>query len=564
MPDVTLEVSAKLDSIEAALTKLSNMGEETKRLFEEMSKSFAKTTVDNNKKVQDQAQKTGGIFKRVLQNMKSDMKALIGVEALQGGLKLSNMFKGSIKEAASLGDTIRRVGATFGIATDKFASFQAKMMKGLGAIGMSSDVAARALEGLSETPVRGEKNLMEYTKTAGMLAKMGGETGQEGGIAKGMAGVIHAKGGNVNDIRQMNEVADSLRRVQIATGKKATEALGAMDEMFTKMSADYRKQMGPKQMAILAAGSMAAGPNATKFMEEYMSKSKFQRAFQTATGGTKLFGKEGFNTEAIKKFYEEAKKLGSGDIRIGLKAMGVESDEAAEGFERLAEHLSEVADAQEKAKNATVDLEGSYRTSLGTVESFKANIDKLKGFMAKPFSAGQQKLTDLLQHTSKSTLGATAVVAGGGMLAALMTGGGLRGIGKGLGGFAKEEATIKAREALTGEKIQHVWVDNADEIGGETHSALSAAGGVGGAVAKGAGVLGAGAVGYEIGSKINDIPGVSDAVVEGFNKVAKLFGGGYKSDKELMADAAKKQTIKIELNKRDLKESKQPTRGASQ
>lgn len=560
MPDVTLEVSAKLESIETALSKLSNMGEETKRLFVEMSKSFSKTTVDNTKKVQDQAQKTGGIFKRVLQNMKSDMKALIGIEALQSGLKLSNMFKGSITEAASLGDTIRRVGATFGIATDKFASFQAKMMKGLGEIGMSSDVAARALEGLSETPVKGEKNLLEYTKAAGMLAKMGGEVGQEGGIAKGMAGVIQSRGGNVNDLKQMNDVAENLRRVQIATGKKSTEALAAMNEMFSGMSADYRKQMGPKQMAILAAGSMAAGPNATKFMEEYMKKSQFQRAFQSATGGTKLFGKEGFNTEGIKKFYDEAKKLGSGDIRIGLKAMGVESDEAAEGFQRLAEHLSEVSEAQERAKNANVNLEESFRTSMGTVESFKANIDKLKGFMAKPFSFGQQKLTDFLQHTSKSTLGAAGVVAGGGILAAMLTGGGIRGIGKSLLGTGVEEAKIKAREAITGKEVQDVNVVNADEIGGGDHAA-SAAGGALGTLGKAGLVAAAGVGGYEVGKQINDIPGVSDAVVEGFNKVAHLFGKGYDSKTGM---AYKPQKVVVELNKRELKQSKQPTRGASQ
>ncbi len=562
MPDVTLEVSAKLDSIEQALSKLSNLGEETKRLFEEMSKSFSKTTVDNTKKVQDQAQKTGGIFKRVLQNMKSDMKALLGIEALQSGLKLSNMFKGSIAEAASLGDTIRRVGATFGIAQDKFASFQAKMMKGLGDIGMSSDVAARALEGLAETPVRGEKNLLEYTKAAGMLAKMGGETGQEGGIAKGMAGVIQSKGGNVNDIKEMNDVAENLRRIQIATGKKATEALAAMNEMFSGMSADYRKQMGPKQMAILAAGSMAAGPNATKFMEEYMKKSQFQRAFQTATGGTKLFGKEGFNTDAIKKFYDEAKKLGSGDIRIGLKAMGVESDEAAEGFQRLAEHLSEVSEAQDRAKNANVNLESSYRDALGTAESFKATIDKVKGLLATPFAYAQQGLTKVLHAESKSTLGSIGTVLGGAGLAAMLTGGGLKAIGK---GFLGDEARKKAIEAATGEKVQDVNVVNADEIGGDHEGgALSKAGG---ALATGAkwagGAAAAGAAGYAVGTAINEIPGVSDAIVEGFNKVANLFGKGY--DKNGMAlQNPKSQTVKVELNKRELKESKQPTRGASQ
>lgn len=558
---VKLEVTARLETIEQALQKISNMGEEQKRMFEEMSKSFTKTTVDQTQKVQNQAKQTSSIFKRVLENMRSDMKTLASIEALKSGLKLSNVFKGSIDEAVSLGDTIRKVGATFGIATKDFARFQESLMKGLGDVGMSSDVAARALEGLAETPVRGEKNLLQYAKTAGMLAKMGGEVGQEGGIAKGISGVIQARGGNANDLNQMNEVAENLRRVQLATGKKSTEALAAMNEMFTNMSADFRKQIGPKQMALLSAGALAAGPNSTKFIEEYLQKSQFQRSFQSATGGTKLFGANGLNIDAIKKFYEQAKKIGQGDIRVGLKAMGVESDEAAEGFERLADHLDEVASAQERAAKANINLEESYRSSLGTAEAFKANIDKIKGVFAKPLAWGQQKLTDALAGTSKTTLGAAAVVGGGGILAAMLAGGGFRGLTKGLGGMAKEEAMIKAREEITGEKVQHVWVDNAEDIGGSGHEITAGGTSAMGIVGKGLAVGAAGAAGYEIGTKINEIPGVSDAVVEGFNKVAHLFGKGYD---EKTGMAYKQPTVKVELNKRELKQTKQPSRGASQ
>lgn len=564
MPEVVLEASAKLDKIEAALSKITQMGEETKKMFEEMSKQFTKTTVDNTNKVSDQAKKTGSLFKRVLENMRSDLKTLASVEALQGGLKLSNMFKGSISEAASLGDTIRRLGPTFGVATQAFASFQSKLMKGFGDIGLGSDAAARALEGLSETPVRGEKNLEDYAKTAGMLAKLGGETGNEGGIAKGMSGVIQSRGGNVNDVRQMNDVADSLRRVQIATGKKASEALGAMNEMFSHMSADFRKQMGPKQMALLSAGAMAAGPNATKFIEEYMSKSQFQRSFQSATGGTKLFGQQGFNSDAIKKFYEEAKKIGSGDIRVGLKAMGVESDEAAEGFQRLAEHIGEVEDAQRKAANATVNLEEAYRSSMGTAEAFKANIEKLKGSLGigGMFAMGQQGLTKVLGAESKSTMGSLGTVLLGGGLAAMMTGKGLAGLGSGL---LKDEARKKAIEAATGEKVQDVNVVNADEIGGD-HEGGGMMSKAGGALATGAkwagGAAAAGAIGYSVGTAVNEIPGVSDAVVEGFNKVANLFGKGYDSKTGMPT----KQHVHVEVSTktRDLKATVKPTRGAAQ
>jgi hypothetical protein len=509
VPDVTLEVTAKLDQIEQALSKISNLGDETKRLFEEMSKSFTKTTVDQTNKVQQQAQKTGQFFKRVLESMRSDMKTLANIESIKGGLKLTSMFEGSVKEAMTLGDTIRRLGATFGMAKEQFAGFQTKMMKGMADIGMSSDVAARALEGLAETPVRGEENLLKYVQTAGQLAKLGGETGQEGVIAKGMAGVIQAKGGKVNDPRQMMEVADALRRVQIATGKKATESLRTMSDIFTHMSSDMRRKMGPKQMAMLAAGGMAAGPGATGFIESYMQKSGMQRAFQTATGGGKLFDEKGFNTEAIKKFYEEAKQLGQGDIRIGLKAMGIASDEDAEGFQRLAEHLDEVADAQKKATEATVDLEKAHRDAMGTSEAFKANIDKLKGTFASPLSKAQGAVTDVLSKASETKTGSALVVGASALAASLLTGHGVKGLMKTGIGFAKEEAEIKARETITGEKIQHVWVDNADEIGGGDDSPV---GKIGDLASKGAKILSGGPVAM-VSSVVSAASGVGTAVI---------------------------------------------------
>jgi hypothetical protein len=74
------------------------------------------------------------------------------------------------------------------------------MLKGLGEIGLGGEEAARALEGLGETQVRGESNLVEYSKTAGMLASIGGEKGKEGEISRGLAGVTQARGGDVNDL----------------------------------------------------------------------------------------------------------------------------------------------------------------------------------------------------------------------------------------------------------------------------------------------------------------------------------------------------------------------------
>lgn len=565
---VELSVRSQLQKVIDELAKIQKKADETGTTIGKMGKAVGEGVDNQVKKTGEGVSKMASLTRRLLDTLKSDLKSLASINALQESLRMSNMFKDSIKETLSLGDAIRRLGPTLGIASKDFASFQNTFIKGMGDIGLSSEAATKALEGLAETPVRGEKNLLEYAKTAGMLASISNQKGSEGGIAGGISGLIQARGGNVNDMGQMKSVAEDLRRVQIATGMGAAQTIGKMQSMFTSMSADFRKSFSTRQLAELAAGAHAAGPNATAFVEAYLKMSKTQRSGLEARGVGGLVGKDGLDTENIKKFYEEAKRLGSGDIRLGLKAMGVEGDEAAEGFVRLAEHLKEVAAAQNEVARASGDLNKQYHESMGLTESFKANINKVKSLFAPAISGVGQKATEFLQHTSESKLGAGAVVAGGGLLAATLAGGGLRGLGKGMFGgavgMAKDEAKYEAYSAVTGEKVNKVWVVNFPEDEGGGHG-----GGAMGALGKVGMVGGAAAAGVGLGMLANKVieaktQGTTDEGFQGnavermFFKIDKLMGG----DKSKAIIGANKVTI--ELNEKQLKYSKQPTRGASQ
>lgn len=578
--EVTLSVRTQLMKIVEELDKISGKAREVSGNLKDAGKNVGDNLTEQTKKTTTFLEDLSNVGRRVSDQLKDDFKALASLNAVAGALKLSEQFKGSLKETADLSDMVRKLGITFGIARSEFTNFQTSLTKGLGEIGLSSDVASKTMEGLatSGTQVKGEASILGYSKTAGQLASVTRQQGQEGNISALIAQTIQARGGNVNDMKQVAHVAEDVRRVFNATGQGAQETLGKMKEIFSGMSKDFREKITSRGLASLAAASTVAGPQSTKFIEEFLAKSPIQRKALEAQGMKGVFTEEGLDVNKFKKASKAILDRIGLDPRMAAQTLGL-SEDAAEGFVRLAQSLDQVGKIQESVNKTTGDLNTQYKDSMGLGESFRANINQVKKAFAAPLSAITGGLTNVLSKTSQSGLGAAAVVGGGGVLASLLAGGGLRGLGKavgiggGLGGLAKAGAI----EAATGRQVQPVYVTNASEIGG---GALGGGGGLAGAAAAGGGLLGkagkflgaaggvaaAGGAGYAVGSAINEIPGVSDAIVKGFEKIAGLFGKGQMSDEEIFAKGAaqfKQQKVLVELNKRELKESKQPTRGAS-
>jgi hypothetical protein len=574
-----LSVRTGLNKLIQELDKLKGEAKELEQSFKTAGSNIGAAMEDSVKKTERTVTDSRSLMRRALDQLKGDIKSLFALESLASGLKLSDQFKSSIKETIGLSDTIRKLGSVFGMAEKDFSSFQTKLTKGMGDIGLSSNSAANALQGLSETPVRGQEALTEYAKLAGTIAQISGQRGQEGAIGKGIAKIIQARGGNVQDIGQARGVSEDILRARLSTGKGATEIVSAMEEIFTHMSDDLRKKIGTKGLAQVAAVSQIGGPGATKFFEQFTALSKTQRAGLEARGLGKLIGPEGINVDALKQFAAEAKKLGGGDFRLGIKAMGIEGDDAAEGFARLSENLEQVSQAADKFNKQQVDMSAELTKSMGLGEAFQASVNRIKAAISGPLSSATQGLTGILAGASKSGAGAAAVVGGGGVLAALLAGAGLRGLGKGLGiggglgGIAKGAVggAIASQAGAT-----PVYVVNASEISGGSGigdmagGLLGKIGGFGTALGIAGGAAGvglAGLGGYKAGEAINELPGVSDAIVGAMEKIASLFGGGPMGNEEAMRVGAsrvqKPQEVHVKLNDRRLEATKQPARGAS-
>ncbi len=534
---------------------------------------------------------------QVSQRIKEDFKSLLALNAISESMKLSEQFKGSIRQAITLNDVIRKNGRSLGIMKDEFGKFQTFFTKGLAEIGASSEAGSMALEELVKTPVRGQENLLEYAKTAAMLSSISNKPGSEGEVAGGLSRVIQARGGDVNDLSAMREVAESVKKAMVATGSSASEIISSMEKLYTPMSADFRKKMGPQQLGLLSAGAAAAGPNSTAFLEEFMAMSREQRAGLEARGIGNLFKADGgFDVEAIKRFGREAKNLGSGNLRLGMRALGVQSDEAAEGAIRLVESIDRVAMAQDAYLKDNEKLAKQYRESMTLGESFRANINRIKRVFAGPISFITEGLTDAMSKASESDVGAAGTVLGGGVLAALLAGIGLRGVGGALGkgamgGIGGTVLKGAAAEAITGKETIPVYVTNAAEIAG-----MGAAGnllGGGGLKGKAGTILGnagnllkraapmalrgAGAVagvgaaaygGYQLGDKVIN-PALDKGQIttdEGFkgNAIEALL---FKIDKlfntERYQQFQKSQEVFVRLTSPELKETTRPGRGAA-
>lgn len=499
---VEVQVKSQLSKIIEDLEKITQASATVSSMFKDMSKGVGKEVKDQTKQVEDQLNKTQSFGRRVADQLKKDFQALFAVQSLGAGLKLSEQFSGSIRESITLSDTVRKLGGIFGIAGNEFIHFQNLMQQGLGEIGASSESAANALKGLSETPVRGEKNLLQYAKTAAQLASVSGEKGNEGNIAKGAAGIIQSRGGNVNDLGQLNEVTNEILQIRKATGKSVSEITGALQGIYAHTNTDYQKQLRGGGSTTIATAALQGGPQATAFLEKFMGMNRIERKGLEAQGFKDIIGKNGqLNTEAILSTLETAKGRGLGDAQAGLKTFGFGDDEA-KGFIRLAEAVKNSGSVINGAKDSVVNLNDEYRKTMSLGDSFRANINKVKGLFAPLISAGSQGATELMSHTSGNLAGAGAVTATAGILSAVLVGGGLKGIGKGLGGLLGGEAKAQAVEAATGEHVQKVEVVNfPNSFGvGATPSAASiakyAALGAGG-LALGAGVAAAGVVAYQ-------------------------------------------------------------------
>lgn len=509
MPNqVELSVKTDLDKVIPILQRIRDEAAD-------IPNSLKSATKGVNDEVEKQGQAVENYLGRVLKygeklahTLKDDFKTLFNIGSFAGGLKIANQFKGTVSEAFELSDTIRKLSPVFKIAQNDFESFQASMVKGLGEMGLSSDVAVKALEGLVDTPVRAKNSLIEYSKSAGAVAGLAGEQGHEREVAHGMANVLVARGVNPENTGEIKKLAEDLRRVFNQTGVGPTKTLDTMERIFSHMAVDFRKTMTTRGIANIVAATQATGGTG-KFFEELLSKGKLERLPLEAQGLKGVVGKNGIDWDKFEKVSKQILSRINFDPKAAAQTLGI-SDEAANDFVRLSQKVDEGRKSTDGINKAMGNVTDQFTETRGAAESFRASLSRVKAMLATPLAAATTGITHGLNEAAKTDTGAALVTGGSAVLAALLTGGGFRGLTKDIVG---ESAKEKVYEQVTGETVQKVWVVNASDIGGGGTSNIPGEGAAGGAaggllskagkVAKGVLGVGTAAVaGYELGEQV--------------------------------------------------------------
>lgn len=504
-----IKVAANLKSLLDQLDKVSDHAKKIKEELISGTKVVDEELDKQTKSVQNNFQKMASFSRRVGQQMKTDLKAMLGVNAVQSGLQLNNMFRNQISKVGTLNDAVRKLGASFGVNARDFAGFQAKMMSGLGQIGLSAEDAANTMQGLAGSGVKGAGNILEYSKIAGQLTSLGREKGNEGGVAKGLADVVRARGGNVQDVKQVDQVAAEVTRAMETTGYTATQILGKMKDTFEGTTKSGRGMVSLRGAAQSAIADQITGANVSGLIKSMTAMSPEMRQRSESMGLTKILGKNGeLDIQGIKNFSKTIKSLGtSPDMAAHILGEG---EEFGNAITRLIDQSDRLEQAFKENADASGDYVEKFKHNKGLKEAGEAVINRAISPLSEAFGKASQGLTDMLSKSSESTAGSIIAVGSGALLSAALAAGGARSVLGSLAGSVKGTALQSVDK-----DVQKVYVVNASEISG------------GGSIADKAGVAG---LLRGTGSAIAGlVPPVAIAAAVGYG--ASKIGGAYIENK---------------------------------
>ncbi len=539
---VQSDLSKVLADLQAMQTKARGVGDNIKRIGDDLDNSLKK----NTKRTESHLERLRDLGRRVADQLRGYFANIANstaaaLEGVKKDLGLQRQFKDATAGAVELHDVIRKIGSSLGITSTKFVDFQQRTTTAFGDLGYSQEEAARALQGVAQTQVSGEENVLAYGTTAAKLGTIGGQQDQTGAIAKALADVLRARGIDQNDTKAMSQVAESVR------GRNPLEKLGWMENMYRGMGDDKRKEIGPEAMRGMLAVRKTIGPEVDSLIKE-LTETMLKRLPKEAQGLGKIVGKSGINFDELEKQKGLLKRIGFDKVASAQTA-GF-SEDAAQALVRLLERSGAARDAQQRAMTKDGAIDDQMRDSRGLMENMGAVKNQVTGTIGGAIAPVVSKANDVVSAASKSTIGSAALM-GGGFLAAAAGSYGLSQMGKQLGGkFGGAGAMVgsagkaAALEQITGEKTIPVWVVNTSEFGnmmggtGLPGAAGAAAGATGAAGALGK--MAAAGVGLEIGLVVGTvIEGILDKKTQGKSNDGQYSGnsverGIYESAKGLL------------------------------
>lgn len=447
---VEVGVRSELKKLIDDLAAINKASDDMTKSLKTVVEGIGDSTNEQTKKVSGAMKIMSDMGKRVFGQLGKDMKAMVSMNSLLNGFQMNQQFRNTAKETVTLSDAIRKLGGYYGVAASRASDFQSKLTKDLGKYGLGADAGANAIMGLRGTGVKGEESLTEYSKMSGFLASSGAEQGNEGGVAKGMASVIQSRGGDVNNTSEVKQLAQDVQSAMNQSGQSASQILASMNGMYQSMSEENRKMVGGGGMAQMAGIESQVGEGSLAFLKPYLNaQTTGEQAKYKALGYDGLVNKGGVDLKAVRAFGDEARRLGSGNMAVGLGAKGITDEKQVQDFQRLYAMSGTLEkDRQNVPQSKPLEEEFRAKTTMG--EAFSGNLSNFASTFSDAFSKATNGLTEVMSSTMQSDVGSAAVSIGGAALSAAQTSIGLQGAASLLGVSAPAGLQTAATASMAG------------------------------------------------------------------------------------------------------------------
>lgn len=546
------EIKIGLDpkTILAALTSISDAH---KALAEQIEESLGKDAIKSVDKLEQKAEtgsnKIKSYFINVGNQIKESLKTAFDLGAVMEGAKFGKGLGDGIKQVFEMERAFDRLNTRLNLSGKGLAEFKNKVGQAVAGTGQKlEDILPGVESAAASGGVKDPKQLADIAKYLGQTKAITGEDTK--GVSEDVIGILKDQGKAVNS-KNFKDTLDTIEgtRVSGAFGS-AGEAGGAIrhltsglsPEMLKGMGLDTRKLGGLASMASMGGASgqdvlkhileSAKTPGGKEQINAALGQSIFGKSGQLDVGALgkvdkKRFGKysesvlgttTGAEQADLSRFLDSMKK-GMGQFKQVVDG----SNETATQFETATNNFASKVDKfKEKTKEAGREIGGSVSALANDL--FEGKFKNL-GEDAKNVGRTLKDNAGVGALAIGATVGVGALAGGAANRLLSKVGGGL------LGGMIGGEAAKAAG-------IQQVFVTNMP-LGGIGGAAGPMAG-IGGTIAKGAGVLSAGAAGYElgealgkteVGGKIGEAVGSAIAGVFAPSKDAAIFHANKSDDK---------------------------------
>jgi hypothetical protein len=550
---VSEEMKVGLDpkAVLAAMEKMAKGAAETADKIEDaLGKDAPKSIKKFEEAAENGTNRVTSFFRNLGQRVREDLKTAFDATGVLAGAKFAKDLGEGVKQVFEMERAFSRLNARLGLSNSEMLNFKKNLGSKVAATGQKLEDVLPGVETASAKG--GVKDSKQLANIGESLAKVKAATGEDvEGLSESVVEILKKQNIKVTD-KSFKDTVDAVQGTRTAGAFKTSgDAANAIQDL-----SPYGKQMGlgTREMGGLAAMASKSGDSGQGILKQLMEQGS------TAGGKTKLnalfgqnvFGKNGkLDASAIGKI--DTGRFGEYSQQTMSESTGIQGANGAdlkrfvESFhEGLGEYNKVISGSNETAAQfdiATDNMaskidrfkEQSKEAAREIGESVsQMGKDLLNGHFSSLGKDAKNVGSSLWEN--KGTVGAgLGITAGVGMLA----GGGINRLLKKIPGGGLLGGAV-AGEAAKAAGITPVYVTNISEMGGGA-GALSKFGGAAGKLGAIGGVVGAAAIGYEIGSAIMQTE-------YGEKLSSSLAGTAYDAihnDKKDMARAEDKQNSKL-------------------